>query len=394
MADGLTGNKGGGFFKKALEKFNNAKQTLNEPGTNYERTPLFKKDLEDFQKDLKDLRKEQFDDKMGEEKNKAFQKRMNQEEWNRMLKKGRGIEVPEIETETIDLPEEDENEKEIIVDNDPTQVEDKTIVEDTPLEEPIEEPDVVDPEDYEENRVSAEEVGDDPTIYPTEEELEDIQDENETEDKTVTETPKPEKQEEQPKKLSKEEKAKQAALEEAQAMAQDDLEGFRVPKNWNSWTAKQKADSIKAFMSNKPKTEELKKEPVEEEKVEPMSEEEIMKEAEAIAQHAMPGFRPPENWNELSFDEKTRVVKNWEDANNVEDHSTHNDNSETNNFESYERYPTWLKVAEDVAGAVGKGVDITENVANKDLGGSSINNAVERKSLVPHYDYTSLFGKR
>lgn len=185
----------------------------------------------------------------------------------------------------------------------------------------------------------------------------------------------------------------QEALEEAQALSQNKLEGFKVPKNWKEWTPKQKADSIKAFLEGEKKKE--KEAPLE--KKEAMADEDVVKEAEAIAQRPLPGFRAPAGWEDMSFDEKSKIVKNYEDTKKVEDHRTsvNEDNSETNNFESYKRYPTGLKVAEDVGHGIGKAVDMADAAAKKELGGSSISGAVERaKEDIPHYDYTALFGRR
>lgn len=284
-------------------------------------------------------------------------------------KKTEEPEVPEIDTKVVDLPKEDENEKELIVEHNDTVTEpnDTTIAEPSPQEENTElenfdESEVVEPP-TEENSVSGEEVGD-KTVNP------------ETEEEPKTEEPI--------------DPAYKEALEEAQSMAQDDLEGFRVPKNWKEWTAKQKADSIKAFMDNRKKAD--KEKPEETKKT--MSEEDILAEAEAIAQRPLPGFIPPPGWEDMSFEEKGKVVKAYEDTNKVEDHSTDIDNNETNNFESYKRYPTALRVAEDLLGAGGNVVEGAKDVAGTEIGGTGANMISERAKGVPHYDYTSLFGRR
>lgn len=284
------------------------------------------------------------------------------------------INVPEIDTKVVDLPKEDENEKELIVEHNDTSTEpmaepsDTTIAEPTPQKgnaelENFDESEVVEPP-TEENAVSGEEVGD-KTVYP-------------------------ETEEEEPKTEEPVDPAYKEALEEAQALAQDDLEGYRVPKNWKDWTAKQKADSIKAFMENRKKAEKEKPK----ETKEPMSEEDILAEAEAIAQKPLPGFRPPANWGDLSFEEKGKIVKAYDDTKKVEDHRTNIDDSETNNFEAYKRYPTGLRFTEDLVGAGGKMLEGAGDVAKTEIGGTGANMISERAKGVPHYDYTSLFGRR
>lgn len=279
-------------------------------------------------------------------------------------------EVPEIDTKVVDLPKEDENEKELIVEHNDATINpsDTTVVEPTPQEENAElenfdESKVLDPP-TEENFVSGEEVGD-KTVYP-------------------------ETEEEEPKTEEPIDPTYKEALEEAQAMAQDDLEGYRVPKNWKEWTAKQKADSIKAFLENRKKAEKEKPKDTKE----PMSDEDILAEAEAIAQEPLPGFKPPKDWGDLSFEEKGKIIKAYKDTNKVEDHRTSIDDSETNNFESYKRYPTALRVAEDLVGAGGKVAEGAGDVAKTEIGGTGANTIAERAKGVPHYDYTSLFGRR
>lgn len=283
-------------------------------------------------------------------------------------KKTEEPEVPEIDTKVVDLPKEDENEKELIVEHneEPT---DKTIAEPTPEEdnselESFNEEEVVEPP-TEENFVSAEEVGDtDAKTKPTEEESEPVED-----DGWNISNPK-----------------YKDALLEAQALAQNDLNGFRVPKNWEDWTDRQKADSIKAWQNGQENNQEETIETPKQKK----SEEDILKEAESIAQQPLPGFIPPPGWEDMSFEEKTRIVKNYLDTKKVEDHSTR----ETNNFESYKRYPTGLRVAEDVAGVASDIVKGAGDVAKEDIGGTGANLIAERAKGIPHYDYTSLFGRR
>lgn len=299
--------------------------------------------------------------------------------------------VPEMETEVVDLPPEDENEKEIVVNRNP----DSTITED--VEETSEDPlkdfdpnSVADPEEEYETRVSAKEVGDDPTRYPTDEEIEGIEEEQ-PEDKTVTE---PSKDDTKGKanKPTKEEKAMQEALEEAQAMAQDNLEGFKVPKNWKTWTEKQKSNAINAYMKNR--ENQSVEEPKEEPETPVMSDEDALKEAQELAQDDLLGFKiSGANWEKMSEKQKAEAIKAFKDANKKEDHSTNIDKSETNNYSSYERYPTGLKVTEDALGEVntiaGGIKDAAHKIGQEGTSSGSISNEVAR--AVPHYDYRSLF---
>ena len=354
-----------GKFKKALDKLGN-----------------FRKKMQD--EIIDDVRQKKTEDWM-EEKAQRKKEADKNYAWQEAMRKGRGMEVPEpyveetpdvpeIDTKVVDLPKEDENEKELIVEHNDTATEpsDTTVAEPVSQEENAElenfdENEVID-SPTEENAVSGEEVGD-KTVYP------------ETEEEPKAEEPKTEEPVDP---------AYKEALEEAQALAQDDLEGYRVPKNWKEWTAKQKADSIKAFMDNRKRAENEKPK----ETKEPMSDEDILAEAESIAQEPLPGFRPPANWDDLSFEEKERIVKAYKDTNKVEDHRTNIDDSETNNFESYKRYPTGLRVAEDLVGAGGKVIEGAGDVAKTEIGGTGANMISERAKGVPHYDYTSLFGRR
>lgn len=222
------------------------------------------------------------------------------------------VDVPEIETEVVDLPPEDENEKEIIIDrNEDTINPDATIAGDNGPDFKPE--DMTDPEIVENqfedlpDRVTDEEVADAENAA--------------TEDANKKEEPK----EEQKKTMSDED-----ALKEAQELAQDELLGFKVSgANWEKMSEKQKAEAIKAF----------------------------------------------------------------KDANKKEDHSTNIDKSETNNYSSYERYPTGLKVTEDALGEVntiaGGIKDAAHKIGQEGTSSGSISNEVAR--AVPHYDYRSLF---
>lgn len=227
------------------------------------------------------------------------------------------IDVPEIETEVVDLPPEDENEKEIVIDrNEDTINPDATIAGDNGPDFKPE--DMTDPEIVENqfedlpDRVTDEEVAD----------AENADTETAaTEDASKKEEPK----EEQKKTMSDED-----ALKEAQELAQDELLGFKISgANWEKMSEKQKAEAIKAF----------------------------------------------------------------KDANKKEDHSTNIDKSEKNNYSSYERYPTGLKVTEDAlseVNTVAGGIkDAAHKIGQQGTNSGSISNEVAR--AVPHYDYRSLF---
>lgn len=258
--------------------------------------------------------------------------------------------VPEIETSVVDLPQEDENEKEIVVDHNPEEepVEDELLeepnAEEPKVEEPFEDLQLEEPNDNTKEGSVDVTPPKDKTMSDGEPEPEDIEDpsviENDPDieddvvtDKEVGETRKPNRVEDDDLKdnnKKEEVMSDEDALKEAQELAQDDLEGFRISgKTWSKMTDKQKADAIKAFKESK--------------KV------------------------PP-----------------------IEDNSTTNNN----NYATYERYPTGLRLAEDAGQVIGKGIDLAKEIAEKPLNGTSIDDAVQRAKAIPHYDYTSLFGRR
>lgn len=258
------------------------------------------------------------------------------------------IEVPEIETSVMDLPQEDENEKQIVVNHNPEEepAEDGLSEEPNAEEPNAEEPsvdlqldgandntkegtvDVTPPKDntMSDGEPAPEEI-EDPSVMENDPDIE----EDVVTDKEVGDTRKPNRVEDDDlKDNNKEEEvmSDEDALKEAQELAQDDLEGFRISgKTWSKMTDKQKADAIKAFKDGK--------------KVPPIE-----------------------------------------------------DNRTTNNYATYERYPTGLRVAEDAGQVLGKGIDIAKEIAEKPLNGTSIDDAVQRAKAIPHYDYTSLFGRR
>ena len=283
--------------------------------------------------------------------------------------------VPEIETEVVDLPEEDENEKEIIIDgNEDTINPDATIAGDNGPD--FKPKDMTDPEIVENqfedlpDRVTDEEVADTENAA--------------TEDANKKEEPK----EEQKKTMSDED-----ALKEAQELAQDELLGFKISgANWEKMSEKQKANAINAYMKNR--ENQSAEEPKEEPETPVMSDEDALKEAQELAQDELLGFKiSGANWQNMTEKQKAEAIKAFKDANKKEDHSTNIDKSETNNYSSYERYPTGLKVTEDALGEVntiaGGIKDAAHKIGQEGTSSGSISNEVAR--AVPHYDYRSLF---
>ena len=67
--------------------------------------------------DVKDLRNDEFKSQMNQEKQKSD----NQQLWDKYKRTGEKIDVPEFDAQIIDLPKEDENEKEIKITPTPTQ---------------------------------------------------------------------------------------------------------------------------------------------------------------------------------------------------------------------------------------------------------------------------------
>lgn len=68
-----------------------------------------------LQKDVKELRKQQFDKDIKAEQ----QKQKNQQEWNKYLNKGKAIDYNDFDAKVVDLPKENENEKQIKIDRTP-----------------------------------------------------------------------------------------------------------------------------------------------------------------------------------------------------------------------------------------------------------------------------------
>lgn len=304
-----------------------------------------------------------------------------------------GVDVPEIDTEVVDLPKENENEKELVIDHNDSA--DKTVVE--PLmayDEPeiFDDMEVIDPVDVpmdDEYMVDPKEVGE-----GAEKEMpEDNNDEENAveEEKPVTENTEDKTLSEEDKKKLEEKEKRKSARKEARALAQDNLKGFKYPPDWDKWTPKQKADAIKAWQNKQAPKEEPVEEPVEEPKKE-MTKEEALAEARMLAQDNLDGIViDPKLWSQFTTKEKMDFIKMQMDKD--KDDNTYVDEDTTNNYESYKRYPTGLRVAEDVAGVAGDVANRVERAGNKQLageGGTSINDAV-RQAAIPHYDYRKFF---
>lgn len=339
----------------------------NVPGQSYKHYPqspklVWDKSLQKlggYINDIKQNRNAKKELEKMAERNKALKANKNVSDWQYFSNKGKGLEVPdpykekidvpEVESHVEDLPEEDVNEKELIVEHPqedtltpsentvsgetditpPPIDEDNTSYDKSLAEQPIgdlsdretlssvdnkpfDESDVIDPEDMEQDIVTDEEIGLN--------QKEDVPPETneETDEKENEESPKKEN-----------EMTDEEALEEARMLAQDDLEGFRMKgKDWSKLTTKEKLEVIKIFKEGK---------------------------------------RP--------------------------EGDTYNNKSEdtTNNYQAYSHYPTALKVAEDIREGASTALNRVERAAQQNLaGGESINNAVSRNAI-PHYDYRTFF---
>ena len=282
--------------------------------------------------------------------------------------------VPEIDTKVVDLPKENENEKEMIINyNDENGV------------EPPSEPMGV-PAPYEEG------VGEEPPVAETTEEPDTETQENEgyetfdDEGNIGGNVEAPEMVEEDTEEPVDDEEKRNKIMKEMQALAQDPLEGFMYSDEMEKWTPKQKQDAIKAWLGKQPKEEPVEEEPIEEEEPVPeMTDEEALAEARMLAQDKLKGFNiSGKDWAKLSTEEKLQVIENYKDAGD----EIHN---EFNKYDSYKHYPTALRVAEDVQQGVENIADRTHDLTKQNLaGGESINRDVNRSSI-PHYDYRSFF---
>ena len=295
------------------------------------------------------------------------------------------IDVPEIETHVEDLPEGNENEKELVVehkDDNPAPSEDNDFAKqiDDILGISGEPQGEVPAPSAEELAEGAEQSAEPSTEEKPEEETGDVG--GNTEEPETEEKPAVDEEKEKRKKIMK----------EMRALAQDPLKGFKYSPEMEKWTPKQKQDAIKSHLSKRAKEEE----PIEQEpETPPMTDEEALAEARMMAQDDLVGFEVNgKDWSKLSTKEKFQVIDNFKNNNAELKNETHNENTENNtenNYESYKRYPTALRVAEDVAGGISNIADRVEGASNKNLaGGESIGNAVNRANI-PHYDYRSFF---
>lgn len=295
------------------------------------------------------------------------------------------VDIPEVDTKVVDLPQENENEKELIVDH--KEPAEKTIVE--PLlamqdPEVFDDMEIIDPVDVpveEETSVDPAEVG---------EGAETEKPEGET---SATENPEEKTLTEEDRKKQEEKEKRKLARKEARALAQDNLKGFKFPPNWEDWTPKQKADAIKAWNNKRAgKEDTVQEEPVQEEPKKEMTREEALAEARMLAQDNLDGLViDPKLWSQFTTKEKMDFIKMQMEKN--KDDNTYVDEDTTNNYESYKRYPTGLRVAEDAVDVAGDVANRVERVGNKQLageGGTSINDAV-KQAAIPHYDYRKFF---
>ena len=93
----------------ALNRFGNMVKNTNDK--------LRNKITDSLVNDVKDLRNDEFKSQMAANKKKAD----NQALWNKYKKTGEKIDIPEFDAKVVDLPKEDVNEKEIVVDRNPAQ---------------------------------------------------------------------------------------------------------------------------------------------------------------------------------------------------------------------------------------------------------------------------------
>lgn len=314
--------------------------------------------------------------------------------WGQDSKENESLDVPEIETEVVDLPKEDENEKELVVEhtdeNEPTGEE--TI--DTSFMDMGYEP----PEDVTVGQTSVEQNVEEPvTSDTTNTQPKETPVPSEDKDKTLT-TEELKSQTDYEKdrrvrgqmldKANKDEKLEKIK-NDFRALAQNDLEGFNFPEDGDKWTPQQKQAAIDRFFENQKSTETTSEEPA---KV--MTDEEALEEARMLAQDDLEGFNiSGEDWSKLTTKEKGEVIDRFLNKNKSNDEITNIDEDTTNNYEGYKRYPTGLKVAEDIQGGIHSIADRAERAAKENLaGGTSINNMVS-KNAIPHYDYRRFFGQ-
>ena len=288
------------------------------------------------------------------------------------------IDVPEIETHVEDLPEGNENEKELVVEHLDNENQENPMSQDnSDFSSKIDEILGIAPQGMSEEGEQPEseelpESEDLGTVGGNTEETE--TEENEQEENVVDE------EKEKRKKLMK----------EMRALAQNPLKGFKYSPEMEKWTPKQKQDAIKAWLSNQSKEEPIEEEPVESE-TPPMTDEEALAEARMIAQDDLDGFEVNgKDWSKLSTKEKFQVVDNFKNKNQDPKKEIHNENTE-NNYEAYKHYPPWIRVFEDVLGGANNVANRMAGAAGTNLAGNeSINNAVDRANI-PHYDYRSFF---
>ena len=298
------------------------------------------------------------------------------------------IDVPEIETHVEDLPEGNENEKELVVEH---KDDNAAPSEDNDFAKQID------------NILGIRGKPQGEESVPSPEEIEILSEgfneaRNETEKPEEetgnvggnTEEPETEENGQEENVVDEEKEKRKKLMKEMRALAQNPLKGFKYSPEMEKWTPKQKQDAIKAWLSNQSKEEPIEEEPVESE-TPPMTDEEALAEARMIAQDDLDGFEVNgKDWSKLSTKEKFQVVDNFKNKNQDPKKEIHNENTE-NNHEAYKHYPPWIRVFEDVLGGANNVANRMAGAAGTNLAGNeSINNAVDRANI-PHYDYRSFF---
>lgn len=295
------------------------------------------------------------------------------------------IDVPEIETKVVDLPEQNENEKELVIDH----KDEKSDLEKMGFDKP-------EYWDRFSKREQARQIGDflDDKYG---EEVEDLVN-GSSNDTTVVDEPMEEETGDPTiadatlQKNATGDFSDRKVLEDIDGEPFDESEVIDPQEPEENAVSDEEVGEVKDEEEKKDEKKEVKKEGEEEKKT--MSDEEALKEARMLAQDNLEGFEiNGEDWSKLSTKEKGDVIDRFLNKNKSEDNITNNNEETTNNFEGYKRYPTGLKVAEDIQGGIHSIADRAERGARENLaGGTSVNNMVG-KNAIPHYDYRRFFGR-
>ena len=338
------------FWDKIKEKTNNARAKMQD----------------EIIQDVKEQRNDEFKSDMAQNR----QAKDNLLNWQSMLRKGRKtevpeeyveeeIDVPEVESHVEDLPDEDINEKELIVEH--------------PQEEEILQEDTLTPND---NTVSG---GTDITPPPADED-------NTSYDKSLAEQPAGDLSDRETLSSVDNKPFDESDVIDPEDMEQDVVTDEEIGLNQNE-DVPLETDEGTYEKTDEEENEESPKEEGE------MTDEEALEEARMLAQDDLEGFRMKgKDWSKLTTKEKLEVIKIFKEGKRPEG-DTYNNKSEdtTNNYEAYTHYPTALKIAEDIREGASTALNRVERAAQQNLaGGESINNAVSRNAI-PHYDYRTFF---